>query len=263
MQGGDTTSGLPQMDDMNIMQKLLSEDPGMGTEEPEIAANIGEQMLHMDMTPLPRSMRRRIRDICSRVKPRNAIIVGGGIGHLSAWLFDMWCGTSDSPRNSESRPGSLRIMEQGTRFGVIIDRLVRRYNAESWCSVVSSPWNEVVAESASAIAANVALPPDSLSVILPLPVDLVVIDLPEDERAEAASIAFDLLAPGGLVLVQEPTVPTGDVGTPSDEDEPTPAQAKVESFNRWIGLVTKGNTDHSLGFAELTGGTLVALLKSE
>ena len=120
-----------------------------------------------------------------------------------------------------------------------------------------------MAESASAIAANVALPPDSLSVILPLPVDLVVIDLPEDERAEAASIAFDLLAPGGLVLVQEPTVPTGDVGTPSDEDEPTPAQAKVESFNRWIGLVKKVNTDHSLGFAELTGGTLVALLKSE
>ena len=108
-----------------------------------------------------------------------------------------------------------------------------------------------------------ALPPDSLSVILPLPVDLVVIDLPEDERAEAASIAFDLLAPGGLVLVQEPTVPTGDVGTPSDPEAPTPAQATVESFNRWRGLGKKVNTDHSLGFAELTGGTLVALLKSE
>ena len=261
MQGGDGTSGLPQMDELGIMQKLLSEDPELGAEEPEIAASIGEQMLHMDITPLPRSMRRRIRDVCSRVKPRNAIIVGGGIGHLSAGLFDMWCGSPDSPRISESRPGTLRIMEQGTRFGVIIDRLIRRYGAESWCSVVSSPWKEVVAESSSAIAANVALPRDSLSVILPLPVDLVVIDLPEDERAEAASVAFDLLAPGGLVLVQEPTVPTGDVGSPSDDEEPTPAQAKVESFNRWIGLVKMVNSDHSLGFAELTGGTLVVLLK--
>ena len=263
MKEGGAGPGLPQMDDASIMQRLLSEDPEGPSVEPEIAASIGEQMIHMDMPPLPRSIRRRIRDVCSRLNPRNAIVVGGGIGHLSAWLFDMWCGGVGEEGSPRNRPDTLRIIEQGTRFGVIIDRLIRRYDAESWCSVISLSWSEVVAESASAIAANISISPESRAILLPQPVDLVVIDLPEDERAAAASSAFELISPGGLILVQEPTVPTGDGGTPSEGEEPTLAQTKVASFNRWIGLVREVNSSHSIGFAELTGGTLVGLMKSE
>jgi hypothetical protein len=44
--------------------------------------------------------------------------------------------------------------------------------------------------------------------------------------------------------------------------DPTPAQLKVQSFNEWIELVKRINDNDSVGFADLTGGTLVALLKS-
>jgi len=37
---------------------------------------------------------------------------------------------------------------------------------------------------------------------------------------------------------------------------------KVRSFNDWIELVKKINDSDSVGFTDLTGGTLVALLKS-
>ena len=264
MQDGDGGSVLPQMSELGMMQLLLSEDIERGNDEPPIAASIGEQMLHMDMTPLPRSIRCRIRDVCSRISTRNAILVGGGIGHLSAWLFDLWCpASSDGKPSKTKRPDTFRIIEPGNRFGVIIDRLIRRYGAESWSSVIALPWNEVAAEATPIMAANVAFPRKSRGVILPMPLDLVVIDLPEDERAATASSAFDLLSPGGLVLVQEPKVPTGDVGVTSKGEEPTPAQIKVESFNQWIKLVTDVNDNHSLGFAELTGGTLVALIKAD
>ena len=95
-----------------------------------------------------------------------------------------------------------------------------------------------------------------------MPLDLFIIDLPEGERVAAASAAFEMVSPGGLVLLLEPTVPTGDVGDFSEGEEPTPAQLKVQSFNDWIELVKRINASDSVGFTDLTGGTLVAFLKS-
>ncbi|MDP7002583.1 MAG: hypothetical protein QF911_03305 [Candidatus Thalassarchaeaceae archaeon] len=254
--------GLPQITEIELMRRLLSEDLDADLEEPAVAAGIGEQMLHMGMRPMPRSMRSRIRDICSKLPAKNAILIGGGIGHLAAWLLDLWCGGLDgenSPRNA--RPETFRIVEPGSRFGVIIDRLIRRYGAESWAKVIAKPWDEVSAEAATEKIANVALPEAALQNSLLVPPDLVIIDLPDEERVTAALSAFDLVASGGVVLVQEPTVPTGDVGLPEDGQNPTPAQFKVSSFNDWIGLIKKVDDSHSLGFVELTGGTLVALLR--
>ena len=253
--GDEVGGGLPQMSEEQVMSLLLSEDNDRNQDEPEVAASIGEQMLHMEMTLLPKSVRSRIRDVCSRVSSKNAVLVGGGIGHLSAWLFDLWS-------TDDIRPGSFRIIEPGTRFGVIIDRLIRRYDAESWAKVISRSWQEVFAESMSHTASNFLLPEEALDSLLPMPVDLVVIDVPEEERVLAASLAFDLISSGGLVLVLEPTVPTGDVGEIEGDEGPTPAQAKVNSFNEWIELIKMVNDGHSLGFAELPGGTLVGILKS-
>ena len=70
-----------------------------------------------------------------------------------------------------------------------------------------------------------------------MPVDLVVIDLPEDDRIDAAKSVFELVSPGGLILLLEATVPTGDVGEIGSRVELTPAQMKVRSFNRWIEFV--------------------------
>ena len=83
----------------------------------------------------------------------------------------------------------------------------------------------------------------------------------EGERVKAASLAFDLISPGGVVLVQEPTVPTGDVGTQEEGKPPPPAQEKVSDFNSWISLVKNVSEHHSIGFTDLTGGTLVALIR--
>ena len=69
--------GLPQMSEREMFEMLLSEDNSRTSDEPEIAANIGEQMLHMGLSPLSRSIRTRIRDICSRIPAKNVILVGG------------------------------------------------------------------------------------------------------------------------------------------------------------------------------------------
>ncbi len=264
MDGDGRSHGLPQMSQAEVMKLLLSEDTERDQEEPDVAASIGEQMLHMDLPLLPKSVRSRIRDVCSRVSPRNIVLVGGGIGHLSAWLFDLWCNDNIvGGEVSEIRPGSFRIIEPGARFGVIIDRLIRRYESESWAQVISSSWQEVFAQSMPYMASNLALPEMAIDSLLPMPVDLVIVDVPEEERVQVASSAFDLVSSGGLVLVLEPTVPTGDVGEIGSSEEPTPAQEKVRSFNQWIELVKIVNDDHSLGFVELSGGTLVALLKCQ
>ena len=254
---------LPQTSEREMFDRLLSEDSERGDSEPAIAAGIGEQMLHMDLRPLPRSVRARIRDIAARVPAKNALLIGGGIGHLAAWLLDLWCGDpANPPEQPPPRPDSFRIVEPGGKFGVIIDRLIRRHGAESWTQIIAKPWQEVAAEAASWSAATAALPVSKPPSQLPPSLDLVVIDVPESERPSTASAAFDMLSPGGVLLVQEPEVPTGDVGVAEVGSEPTPAQRKVESFNSWIGFVKQVSESHSLGFVELAGGTLAVLRRT-
>ncbi len=83
--------GLPTMSQKEMFEQLLGDDESRSDSEPEIAAAIGEQMIHMDLRPLPRSIRKRLRDITGRIPARNVVIIGGGIGCL---LY-----TSPSPRD--------------------------------------------------------------------------------------------------------------------------------------------------------------------
>ena len=62
-------------------------------------------------------------------------------------------------------------------------------------------------------------------------------------------------------MVQEPKVPTGDVGVAEPGSEPTLEQRLVESFNSWIDFVKQVSETHSLGFIELEGGTLAVFRK--
>jgi len=255
--------GLPTMSQREMFEQLLGDDESRSASEPEIAAAIGEQMIHMDLRPLPRSIRKRIRDISARIPAKNVVIIGGGIGHLTAWMMDLWCGNPADPESVGSgRPSSLRVIEEGGKFGVIIDRLLRRYDASNWAQVISDPWPEIAAETESWNAANATLPDIAKSAPLPQPIDLVIIDLPEVERAKVASSAFNLLSPGGVVMVLEPQVPTGDVGEPEQGSELTQAQQVVASFNEWIEFVQSVNSNHSAGFVELAGGTLGVFLRS-
>ena len=255
--------GLPTMSQREMFEQLLGDDESRSASEPEIAAAIGEQMIHMDLRPLPRSIRKRIRDISARIPAKNVVIIGGGIGHLTAWMMDLWCGNPADPESVGSgRPDSLRVIEEGGKFGVIIDRLLRRYDSSNWAQVISDPWPEIAAETESWNAANATLPDIAKSAPLPQPIDLVIIDLPEVERAKVASSAFNLLSPGGVVMVLEPQVPTGDVGEPEQGSEMTQAQQVVASFNEWIEFVQSVNSNHSAAFVELAGGTLGVFLRS-
>ena len=177
--------------------------------------------------------------------------------------LDLWCGDpANPPEQPPPRPDSFSIVEPGGKFGVIIDRLVRRHGAESWTQIIAKPWQEVTAEAASWSAATTALPVPDTSSPLSQSLDLVIIDVPESERSSTASAAFDMLSLGGVLLVQEPEVPTGDVGVAESGTEPTPAQRKVESFNSWINFVKQVSESHSLGFVELAGGTLAVLRRT-
>jgi len=260
MRVGEGDSGLPQMSEREMFEKLLSEDEIRGIDEPEVAANIGEQMIHMGLRPLSRTIRSRIRDICSRIPAENVILVGGGIGHLSAWLFDMWC-TDPPSGSSATKPKSFTIIEEGGKFGIILNRLISRYDADSWAKVIVNPWNEIVAESSSWFAANAASSDATSFLSIPLPVDLIIIDLPEDERIDALSTSFELLSPGGLVIVKEPEVPTGDVGDVELGMDMTKAQEKVSQFNKWISSVQNFSKNNSLSFVELNGGTLAVFYR--
>ena len=83
MSEGDGGFGLPQMSEEEMFSLLLSQDAERDDSEPAIAAGIGEQMLHMNLRPLPRSVRARIRDISSRIPAKNAVLIGGGIIEIS------------------------------------------------------------------------------------------------------------------------------------------------------------------------------------
>ncbi len=255
--------GLPQMSEREMFEKLLSSDSDFSDEEPAIAASIGEQMLHMDLVPLTRSFRVRIRDITSKIPAKNVVLVGGGIGHLTAWLLDLWTGDpANLPESPPPRPDSFRIIEPAGKFGIIIDRLIRRHSAENWSQILTRPWQEITAETSSWSAAAAVLPSSAQPSPLPQPIDLIIIDIPEINRPSATIAALDVISPGGFILVKEPEVPTGDVGVPEDGQEPNEAQKKVHSFNNWMEIIRDCNINHSMAFVELSGGTLAVIRRS-
>ena len=112
---------------------LLSEDTERGDSEPAIAAGIGEQMLHMSLRPLPRSMRARIRDISGRVPANNAVLIGGGIGHLSAWLLDLFSLEPPSSVGSSKRL-TMTIIEMKLAMTSMIPTELRLSNFQSYIS---------------------------------------------------------------------------------------------------------------------------------
>ena len=65
----------------DALAALLANNPEQPRDEPEVAASIGAQLEHMELDAMPTSLRRRIRDIISRVQPARVCEIGSGIGH--------------------------------------------------------------------------------------------------------------------------------------------------------------------------------------
>jgi len=240
----DEENGIARGD---VLAYLLAKDEKQPQDEPLIAANIHEQLQHMGLSTWSISVLRRLRDAIGRLSPDRVLEVGASIGHRTAWLLD------DFERKERS-PKTLTLVEQGGKFGVILQRLLQRYEALAWASVVVGKPEQLAAEHqawalASATGAELSQTPFESGY------DAIVVDGPSSVRADLVATYLSMLNDNGVLFTVEPDMPTGDVA--EDDAE---GMAMVNGFNRWIEVVGETQSTHHVAFMPLFGGTLVAWL---
>ena len=240
----DEENGIARGD---VLAYLLAKDEKQPQDEPLIAANIHEQLQHMGLSTWSISVLRRLRDAIGRLSPDRVLEVGASIGHRTAWLLD------DFERKERS-PKALTLVEQGGKFGVILQRLLQRYDALAWASVVVGKPEQLAAEHqawalASATGAELSRTPFESGY------DAIVVDGPSSGRADLVATYLSMLNDNGVLFTVEPDMPTGDVA--EDDAE---GMAMVDGFNRWIEVVGETQATHHVAFMPLFGGTLVAWL---
>ena len=240
----------------DALAALLAKNPDYPRDEPDIAASIGAQLEHMELDSMPTSVRRRIRDIIARVQPKRVCEVGSGIGHLSAWLLDYW--------SNNSSPEHFDMIEAGGKFGVILTRLLRRYDAEDWAHVRVGDFESLCAELDSWKAANATSNEVAPTSPPPLqaPYEIIIVDVGDIGKVAAIKRSFDLLVPGGLILTDEPEVPVTDVGEIPQSGPENPQQERVAAFNEWTQFIAEINQSNPVGFVPLFGGTLVGIVQA-
>ncbi|MEC7704679.1 MAG: hypothetical protein VYC11_00225 [Candidatus Thermoplasmatota archaeon] len=240
----------------DAMAALLSKNPDLTREEPDVAASIGAQLEHMELESMPTSVRRRIRDVVSRVEPKRICEIGSGIGHLSAWLFDHW--------ENNAHPEHFDMIEAGGKFGVILTRLVRRFDAEGWAHVRVGDFESICAENDTWNAANATIGEVAATTSPPLwsPYEIAIVDVGEKGKVNAIRGALNLVISGGLILTSEPEVPTDDVGDIPESGPLNSEQEKVVAFNEWVRYITEISDTHTVGFVPLFEGTLVGIIRN-
>ena len=231
----------------DLLSFILAKDSEQPSGEPEIAANIHEQLQHMGLSTWSLSVLRRLRDAVGRLQPTSLLEVGASIGHRTAWLLD------EFDRKNRS-PNALTLVEPGGKFGVILKRLLQRYEAMAWSNVVVGDPVQLASEHlawslASATGSELSQTPFEAGY------DVIIVDGPSPVRAELVSRYLPQLNPNGVLFTVEPDMPTGDV---ADDDEV--GMALVTGFNRWIEVASETQSTHHLAFMPLFGGTLVAWL---
>jgi predicted O-methyltransferase YrrM len=223
-----------------LLASLLVAHPGLSRDEPEVAANIAIQLEHMGLEVRGISLLRRIRDVVAKLEAKTVLEVGAGIGHLSAWLFDYFAGADNLPER-------YTIVEEGSRFAVIIKRLLNSSSAGDWAEViVGNPVILAAETKAWSLSGTTADKP-----ILSGECDCIIVDTGIGKIVETITALLPLLKKGGLLLATEPTAPTGEKDVNDSE---------VKSFNAWMELIKICNESHKLAFMPIYGGTLVAFL---
>jgi predicted O-methyltransferase YrrM len=176
--------------------------------------------------------------VVAKLEAKTVLEVGGGIGHLSAWLLDYFAG-------ADNRPERYTIIEEGSRFAVIIKRLLGSSSAKDWAEVIVGNPVILAAETrAWTLSGTTADQP-----ILPEGCDCIIVDTTIGKMVETVTSLLPLLNKGGLLLTTEPLAPSGE--RENDDSE-------VIAFNKWIDLIKQCNDSHSLAFMPIYGGTLVA-----
>ena len=224
---------------------LLSVDNSRSRDEPDVARSIGEQLQHMELDSMPLTLQRRIRDTVGRIKPENIIEVGSGIGHMSAWLFDCWDVDGWHPKE-------FVMVEGGPKFGMILKRLIERYDAGDWAKIVVGKWEQVSGE---ALAWNAANKMSSGNEILPVPADCIIIDVGWEFQNDCVRAAIPLLKQGGILITPEPEVPTVEGMSGESDDE-----VRIEKFQEWMDLIKELVKTYKCGFTPLYGGSLVSVM---
>jgi predicted O-methyltransferase YrrM len=231
-----------------VLSSILSPDQNRSRDEPVIAANISAQLSHMGLDTWSISVIRRLRDAIGRIRPERIIEIGGGIGHRSAWIFDLI-------EQDDWKPIRYDIVENGAKFGVIIHRLMTRYGAEDWTKIVVGELDSLIAETNAWSAASKSGIEVGDSPIQPL-ADVIIVDAKDSILANQVGQMLPLLKKGGVLFTLEPSVPAGDIDK-NDEK----GMARVEGFNSWINLIQSKTETHHIAFNPLFGGTLVAFLE--
>ena len=236
-----------QVERSELLAHILAKDEQQPQKEPDVAANIHEQLQHMGLSTWSLSVLRRLRDAVARLQPKTLLEVGASIGHRTAWILD------DFERRNQ-RPDMLTLVEPGGKFGVILKRLLQRYDALPWSSVVVGEPSQLAAEHQAWKLASASVSELSQTPFMSA-YDVVVVDGPSSKRAELVATYLEMLSPNGVLFTVEPDMPTGDIA--EDDWE---GMGLVAGFNRWIELVGETQTTHHVAFMPLFGGTLVAWL---
>tara|TARA_B100001248_G_scaffold259692_1_gene246202 strand:+ start:645 stop:1379 length:735 start_codon:yes stop_codon:yes gene_type:complete len=235
------------IDRSDLLSHFFGKPADLPRDEPEIAANIHEQLQHMGLVSWPISVIRRVRDGVSKVSPQTVLEVGGGIGHRSAWLLDLF--------ESQSKPKRYDIVEQGNKFAVIIKRLIDRYEASNWTNIKVGELPTLAAETMAWKAATIT-GLDSGDAPLSTSYDVIIVDEPTENLAKNIESSLPLLTQNGVLVTTEPMVPTGDV----DEDDES-KMATVSGFNNWIELIKTAQQQYYIAFIPVFEGTIVTFLK--
>lgn len=220
----------------------------LGRDAPDIAANIGVQMGHMGLDVPTVSVVRRLRDIVVTLQPRKVAEVGAAIGHTTAWLLDAWS------REDVVAPDLVDVMEEGNRFAVILDRVIKRYGMEEAARVVVGTVDEHAPQTRAWRLAHLASkerPPTLMDAL-----DVLILRGGIDSLSARATSGLELLRKGGVLLLIEPAVPGEDVNDSTEE-----GAAIIAGFNAWISFVQRCSEEHDLAFVPVHGGTIVAVRK--
>jgi len=229
-----------------VLPTLLNADHGRSRDEPEIAANIATQLEHMGLSTWSISVLRRLRDAIGRQEPNRVLEVGGSIGHRSAWLYDLF---------AENPVSRFDILEQGAKFGVILHRLMTRYDASLWSNIIVNDFATLCAEEKAwklTTASGVGADDRKLAEHY----DAIIVDAPLSRLASDLHHAIELLSRNGVLYTTEPDTPVGEYDELDDE-----GKAKVDGFNAWIEFVQQSHSTYHMAFVPLFGGTIVAFFK--
>ena len=231
-----------------VLEILLSAKSDMSRNEPQIAANISEQLQHMGLDTWGISLIRRVRDACSILQPRVILETGAQIGHKSAWLFDLF--TID-----EHKPEKFVMVEQGAKFGVILARLRTRYDAEDWADIKIGDIQSICSEAKAWKLAN-ALNKGADDSPIPQEIDFILVDEKAEDLSAVVKNLLPHLSKSGVMLLREPDVPVGE----ADESD-SKFQKQVEGFNKWIELIKDISKSHIIRMNPIFGGTLVGIMQ--